>query len=66
MTSYIIGIIGIVGLMLIWFLVQKFWKQVFSDHLIDDDAMSGRTKCSNCGCTSLCENKKIDNLRIKN
>lgn len=55
--TYLIGIFGIVALMVAWAGVQYLWKMIFPEHVTDDDAMAGRTKCSNCGCTTACENK---------
>jgi hypothetical protein len=52
--------VGIVGLMVGWMLVQSLWKKIFSEHVTDDDAMAGRTKCSNCGCTTICKNKALN------
>ena len=56
--TYIIGIGVIVTLMVVWVLVQSFWRKTFSDHISDDDVLAGRTCCSNCGCTNTCENKR--------
>jgi hypothetical protein len=57
LQSIIIGIGGIVFLMVIWIAVQLWWGKTFADYVTDDDVMAGRTKCSNCGCTTVCENK---------
>ena len=53
-----IGIGGIVSMMIIWVVVQSFWGKTFAEHLTDEDVLAGRTKCGNCGCTTICENKK--------
>lgn len=53
--SLMIGAGGIVGLMLMWVMVQFWWRKLFSGHLADDDVLAGRTSCSNCGCTTVCE-----------
>jgi hypothetical protein len=55
--SLLIGIGGVIVLMLFWVVVQTFWGKAFSEYMSDEDAMAGRTKCSNCGCTTACENK---------
>ena len=55
--SLIIGIGGIVSLMIIWIVIQSWWGKIFSDNLSDDDVLAGRTSCSNCGCTAVCEKK---------
>jgi hypothetical protein len=46
--------------MLLWVLIQALWGKTFSEYVSpDDDVMSGRTKCSNCGCTTACEKKEL-------
>jgi hypothetical protein len=55
--SFIIGIGGVVTLLVMWVVVQSWWGKVFADNITDDDVLAGRTKCSNCGCTTVCENK---------
>ena len=56
--AYLIGIIGIVGLMVIWVGIQHFWKHEFTDYVNDEDALAERNSCANCGCTTLCERNK--------
>ena len=56
--SLSIGIGAVVGMFVFWMVVQYFWKQTFAEHVDDVDAMAGRTKCSNCSCVTICENKK--------
>ena len=56
-TTYIIGIAGIIFLMVGWITIQTVWRRVFSDHVSDEDAMAERTTCGNCGCKTVCENK---------
>jgi hypothetical protein len=56
--TYLIGIGGIVGLMVIWVVVQAFWRRIFADHISDEDVLAERRSCSNCGCTTICENKR--------
>jgi len=53
--SYIIGIGGIVLLMVAWAFVQSSWRKTFSENISDDDVLVGRSKCSNCGCTTVCK-----------
>ena len=57
LQSLIIGVGGVVVMMLGWLLVQNFWGKTFEEYLTDEDVMAGRTKCSNCGCSTICENK---------
>ena len=54
-NSLIIAIGGIVSLMLVWMVVQFFWRNTFLDQIADEDVLAGRTSCSNCGCTKVCE-----------
>ena len=56
--SLAICIGGIVGLMLVWVTIQSLWRKMFAEYLSDDDVLAGRTSCSNCGCTAVCERKK--------
>ncbi len=58
--SFLIGAGAIIGMMLIWALVQKFWGNTFSDYIADDDVLAGRGGCGNCGCTTACENKTAE------
>ena len=55
--SYIIGIGVIVTLMVLWIVVQSFWRKTFSDHISDEDVLADRSDCANCGCTNVCKNK---------
>ena len=58
LTSILVGIGGVVFLMVAWMVVQNYWGKTFAEYMTDEDAMAGRTKCSNCGCTSICQNKQ--------
>lgn len=64
--SYITAILGIVILMTTWVFIQSLWRKTFSEHLTDDDVLAKRNNCSNCGCTTVCHNKKIDQLKNLN
>lgn len=55
--SLLIGIGGIVGLMLVWLVVQTFWGRIFADYMSDEDVLADRRSCKNCGCKTACENK---------
>lgn len=44
--------------MFAWAGVQALWKQTFQEYVEGEDAMAGRTKCSNCSCTTACLNKQ--------
>ncbi len=54
LSSLIIAIAGIVGVMLAWVAVQAMWKNTFPDDVRDDDALAGRSSCGNCGCSTIC------------
>jgi hypothetical protein len=56
-TSYIIGIAGMITLMVLWVVVQRHWKKIFSEQLSDEDVLAGRSDCGNCRCANNCENK---------
>jgi hypothetical protein len=60
MESYSIAILGILALMSIWILIQMLWKKTFAEYVSDEDAMADRTKCSNCNCTTACENNPAE------
>ena len=62
--SLTIGIGGIVSLLLVWVLVQTGWRRIFAEHIADDDVLAGRTKCGNCGCTTVCS-RRADDLNEK-
>lgn len=57
MESYITAAAGIVSLMTSWILIQLLWRKEFSEHVQDEDALAERTKCTNCGCTTVCKKK---------
>ncbi|MFQ5445559.1 MAG: hypothetical protein ACE5FF_01385 [Saprospiraceae bacterium] len=57
LKSLIICAGGIVGLMILWVVVQSLWGKTFSEHLTDEDVLADRRSCGNCGCTTVCENK---------
>ncbi|TWO32256.1 hypothetical protein E1J38_010570 [Seonamhaeicola sediminis] len=60
--TLIIGISFIVTIAILWMLVQTLWKKVFKDEYYEDDVLAGRRSCSNCGCTTVCERKKIEKI----
>lgn len=60
-NSLIIGVGGIIVMMIGWVVVQQFWGQTFAEYVSEEDVMAGRTKCSNCHCATVCENKKHKN-----
>lgn len=55
--TYLIGMGGIVGLMVLWVLVQSLWRTLFAEHITDEDVLAERRSCANCGCTTVCVKK---------
>ena len=56
--SIIISVGGIVGMMILWVIVQMAWKKVFADHISDEDVLADRRSCKNCGCIQICSRKQ--------
>ncbi|WP_421878042.1 hypothetical protein [Marinoscillum sp.] len=54
MSSLITSILVIVSLMLLWVIVMHYWKQVFPEEVINNDALAGRDSCGNCSCSGTC------------
>jgi hypothetical protein len=48
--TYIIGILGFIGLGIVWIIVQAFWRKTFSDQIEEDDVLAARGNCTGCGC----------------
>ena len=57
--SLLIAIGGIITLMIGWAVVQSLWGKTFAEYMEEEDALAGRTKCGNCGCTTAC-GKNVD------
>ena len=53
-TSYLAAILGIVGLMVLWMLVQAGWRRTFADYVDEEDVLAHRRSCGNCGCSKAC------------
>jgi len=55
MSSYLIAITGVVGLMVIWGFVQMLWMKTFPEFHSDEDALALREDCHGCenhdGCS---------------
>ncbi|TRX49863.1 hypothetical protein FNH22_26525 [Fulvivirga sp. M361] len=56
--TYMMGIGGMVTLIVLWVLVQSYWRKIFSAHITDEDVLAGRSSCGNCGCLTSCKNKQ--------
>jgi hypothetical protein len=50
---YLVGIVTLVGLAVVWALVQGAWRKTFPERSPGGDALAGRLGCS--GCTT-CDN----------
>ncbi len=57
LESLIIAVGGIIAMMTLWVIVQTLWRRTFAEYLSDEDVLADRRSCSNCGCTTICENK---------
>ncbi len=57
LQSLMIGICGVIGLMIVWGIVQSYWRDTFPEDVFDEDVLAGRSSCGNCGCTTQCEMK---------
>ena len=58
LQSFLIGIGGIVGLMLVWAIVQVLWGRVFAEYRSDEDVLADRRSCGNCGCATTCRKRQ--------
>lgn len=63
LTTYILTVVIVVGLMLLWTGIQALWRRVFAAYIQEADVLAERRSCGNCGCTKACENKKIENVK---
>ena len=63
--NYIIGIIGIAGLMVAWVAVQSLWRKIFIDEVVDRDVLAGRSDCGNCSCLTPCSVKNLGKEKNK-
>jgi hypothetical protein len=55
--SLIIGIGGIVLMMILWVVIQGWWRRTFADYVSDEDVLAGRSRCGDCGCSAICEDR---------
>lgn len=46
-----------VGLMIVWVLVQSLWRKEFRNYISDSDVLAERRSCGSCGCSEACERK---------
>ena len=57
--SFIVAVLSILGLMLVWLVIQNKWRNTFQQFITDQDVLAERRSCQNCGCTKQCENKLL-------
>ncbi|MCA6074032.1 hypothetical protein [Fulvivirga sedimenti] len=63
LTTYLIAIFGVVGLMTGWILIQALWRKIFAGNITDSDVLAERRSCGNCGCTTVCSRE--NGVKIK-
>jgi hypothetical protein len=56
LKTLIVCVVGMLLLVVVWFVVQKLWGNTFAEYTTDDDVLAGRMSCGNCGCTTACKN----------
>ena len=60
LKSLIIATVAIVGMMLVWTVVQTMWRKIFTGNAVGEDVLVDRRSCSDCSCLTICKkNKKI-------
>ena len=58
----IMGIVGMTLLMILWVIVQDVWRNAFADQIDEDDVLAIRSRCGNCGCSGICQNKNEETV----
>lgn len=58
LKSFIIAALGIIGMMMVWTLVQTLWRKTFTGSTVGEDVLVGRRSCSGCSCTTTCKKDK--------
>jgi hypothetical protein len=53
-TSYAVGTVGVVGLVVAWVAVQSAWRRVFPDASAEPDVLARRRSCRDCGSSDRC------------
>ena len=61
--SIITAVLGILIMMGLWIVMQKIWKLIFADEVLDEDVLSFRSTCGNCGCVTQCDKNKSNELK---
>jgi hypothetical protein len=62
--SLVIAIGGIIGLMMVWIIVQSLWRKIFAEHISDEDVLAERRSCGNCGCSTICKKNNNKNIGV--
>lgn len=66
LTSYALGLLGIVAMTVAWVGVQLAWKKVFPDAFCDPDVLAGRMGCGGCTNDSEnCDSKRSERRRAE-
>jgi len=60
MYHYVLGVGAMVGLMVVWVLVQMLWMRVFPEYKTDVDALAIREGCHACEHGSSCSIQDTD------
>jgi hypothetical protein len=58
LSSYIVGLTGVVTIAVAWLTVQFAWRRAFPEPRTDPDVLAGRTGCSGCADPSSCKQEK--------
>jgi len=57
LTSYAVGIAGVVTVMLVWIAIQSAWRRVFPEACSDPDVLAGRAQCGGCNRGGVCRRR---------
>jgi len=60
--SLFIAAIAIIGMMIVWTIVQTMWRKIFTGNAVGEDVLVDRRSCADCSCITIC---KSENKRIK-
>lgn len=52
--TYLTGVVGVAGAMVLWAVVQQLWGRLFFPTAPRVDALEKRGGCGQCGCTTRC------------
>lgn len=60
LKSLIIATVAIIGMMLVWTIVQTMWRKIFTGNAVGEDVLVDRRDCADCSCITICKNKNKD------